>query len=232
MAVSKGTGQNEGVEFKHEMLRGIDAVLFDLDGSLVDSMWVWEAIDVEYLGRYGISLPQGLQYDIQGMSFTETAIYFKERFPIPESIEEIKAEWNRMAWDKYMYEVPLKEGVTEFLTLCGRSGIRLGIATSNSRELVENIASVHKLRDYFTCIVTGCDVVRGKPAPDIYLEAARQLEVSPRNCLVFEDIVQGIQAGKNAGMRVCAVEDAYSAGEREQKRALADYYIENYRDLL
>ncbi len=233
MVVSEDTARQKGKgERRHEMLCGIDAVLFDLDGSLVDSMWLWESIDVEYLGRYGISLPKGLQYDIQGMSFTETAIYFKERFPIPESIEEIKAEWNRMAWDKYMYEVPLKEGVAEFLTLCGKEGIRLGIATSNSRELVENIASVHKLRNYFTCIVTGCDVVRGKPAPDIYLEAARQLDVSPEKCLVFEDIVQGIQAGKSAGMRVCAVEDAYSSGEREEKRALADYYMDNYWELL
>ena len=224
-------GQENRQELKHEMLEGIDAVIFDLDGSLVDSMWVWKSIDIEYLGRFGIPLPEKLQYEIQGMSFTETAMYFKEHFPIPDSIEQIKEDWNRMAWDKYMYEVPLKCGIPEFLAACRDNGIKLGIATSNSRELVENIAGVHKLRDYFTCIVTGCDVVRGKPAPDIYLEAAKQLDVSPERCLVFEDIVQGIQAGKNAGMRVCAVEDTYSAGERDQKRVLADYYIEDYRSL-
>ncbi len=221
--------QGDRKKLRHEMLSGIDAVLFDLDGSLVDSMWVWKSIDIEYLGRFGIPLPEKLQYEIQGMSFTETAVYFKEHFPIPDSIEQIKAEWNKMAWDKYRYEVPLKSGIPEFLAACRDNGIQLGIATSNSRELAETIAEVHKLRDYFTCIVTGCDVVRGKPAPDIYLEAARQLGVSPERCLVFEDIVQGIQVGKNAGMRVCAVEDAYSAGEREQKRALADYYIEDYK---
>ncbi len=229
MAVSK---EETGQELRHEMLRGVDAVLFDLDGSLVDSMWVWKSIDVEYLGRFGISLPEGLQYEIQGMSFTETAAYFKEHFPIPDSIEKIKSDWNRMAWDKYTYEVPLKSGIPKFLSMCKENGIQLGIATSNSRELVENIAGVHKLRDYFTCIVTGCDVVRGKPAPDIYLEAAGRLGVAPKHCLVFEDIVQGIQAGKNAGMRVCAVEDAYSAKEREEKRALADYYIEDYWELV
>jgi len=217
---------------KHEMLRDIDAVLFDLDGSLVDSMWVWKAIDVEYLGRFGIPLPEGLQSKIQGMSFTETAMYFKEHFPIPDSLEQIKEDWNRMAWDKYMYEVPLKSGIPEFLNACRDNGIRLGIATSNSRQLVENIAGVHKLRDYFTCIITGSDVLRGKPSPDIYLAVAEQLGVSPERCLVFEDVVQGIQAGKNAGMRVCAVEDAYSAQEREAKRALADYYIEDYRELV
>lgn len=213
------------------MLKNIGAVIFDMDGSLVDSMWMWRAIDIEYLGRYGISLPENLQSEIEGMSFGETALYFKEHFPIPDSLEEIKQTWNRMAWDKYIYEVPLKKGIPEFLNGCRTHGIRLGIATSNSRELVENVAATHQLREYFTSIVTGSDVERGKPAPDIYLEAAGQLGILPSECLVFEDIVAGIQAGKNAGMRVCAVEDAYSAHDRERKKELADYYIEDYMDL-
>ena len=216
---------------RHEMLQDIDAVIFDMDGSLVDSMWMWRAIDIEYLGRYGIALPEDLQTKIEGMSFGETARYFKEHFPIPESTEEIMEEWNRMAWDKYIYEVPLKKGIPAFLTNCREYGIRLGIATSNSRELVENVASTHHLREYFTSIVTGCDVARGKPSPDIYLEAAKQLGVSPSRCLVFEDIIAGILAGKNAGMRVCAVEDAYSAHDRERKKELSDYYIHDYLNL-
>ena len=215
----------------HEMLRDIDAVIFDMDGSLVDSMWMWRAIDIAYLGKFGISLPENLQSEIEGMSFGETAVYFKEHFPIPDSLEEIKADWNRMAWDKYMYEVPLKQGIPEFLAGCSANGIKLGIATSNSRELVENVAKVHRLREYFTSIMTGCDVARGKPFPDIYLAVAEQLGASPGRCLVFEDIVAGIQAGKNAGMRVCAVEDYYSAQDREKKKRLADYYIEEYTGL-
>lgn len=210
------------------MLQDIEAVIFDLDGSLVDSMWMWQEIDIEYLSRFGIELPEDLQREIEGMSFSETAVYFKERFQIADSLEKMKADWNQMAWDKYMHEVPLKEGVYEFLCGCRDRGIRLGIATSNSRELVENIAAVHNLRDFFTCIMTGCDVAKGKPAPDIYLAVAKELHVEPSRCLVFEDIVPGIMAGKNAGMRVCAVEDAYSVQSREEKKASADYYIENY----
>nr|WP_300841015.1 HAD family phosphatase [uncultured Acetatifactor sp.] len=216
---------------KHKMLWDIDAVIFDMDGSLVDSMWLWKSIDIEYLGRYGIPLPEDLQSRIEGMSFSETAVYFKEHFDIPDSLEEIKASWNRMAWDKYMNEVPLKPGIPEFLNGCRENGIKLGIATSNSRELVENVAEVHNLRTYFTSIVTGCDVARGKPSPDIYLEVARQLEVVPARCLVFEDIVPGILAGKRAGMRVCAVEDAYSLQSRKEKKELADYYIDNFSKL-
>jgi len=213
---------------KAEMLRDIDAVIFDLDGSLVDSMWIWHEIDIAYLGRFGIGLPPDLQSKIEGMSFHETAVYFKEHFPIPDSLDEIEHTWNRMAWDKYMHEVPLKPGIPEFLEGCRERGIKLGIATSNSRQLVENIAAVHHLKDYFTCIVTGCDVERGKPSPDIYFAAAEGLKVSCERCLVFEDVLPGIRAGKNAGMKVCAVEDEYSVPARDAKKELADYYIEDY----
>lgn len=216
---------------KHKMLQNIDAVIFDMDGSLVDSMWMWRAIDIEYLGRFGIPLLESLQADIEGMSFRETALYFKEHFPIPNSVEEIMQTWNRMAWDKYIYEVPLKEGIPEFLKGCKENGIALGIATSNSRELAENVAQVHRLRDYFTCIVTGSDVEYGKPAPDIYLKAADELMAAPARCLVFEDIVAGILAGKNAGMRVCAVADAYSEPDADRKKILADYYIDDFFNL-
>lgn len=213
------------------MLKDIDAVIFDLDGSLVDSMWIWQEIDIAYLGKFGISLPENLQEQIEGMSFSETAEFFKERFRIPDPIQQIKNDWNAMAWEKYSHEVPLKEGVYEFLTHCRERKIRLGIATSNSRELVENIAGVHSLGEYFGCMMTGSDVERGKPAPDIYLAVARELGVKPDRCLVFEDIVPGIQAGKNAGMKVCAVEDAYSADQKERKQKLADYYIVDYHHI-
>lgn len=216
---------------KHKMLHNIDAVIFDLDGSLVDSMWMWEKIDIEYLGKFDIPLPDGLQSEIEGMSFSETAVYFKERFAIPDSLEKMKADWNQMAWDKYTHEVPLKPGVPEFLENCRRHNIQLGIATSNSRELVENIAEVHNLKDYFSCIMTGCDVAKGKPSPDIYLAVAKQLRVAPERCLVFEDIIPGIQAGKSAGMRVCAVEDEYSVHDKAAKEALADYYTDDYYNL-
>lgn len=210
----------------------IEAVIFDLDGSMVDSMWMWRAIDIEYLGRFGISLPNDLQACIEGMSFSETAVYFKERFQLPDDLDTIKAEWNNMAWDKYSHEVPVKDGVKELLQYCMEHGIKAGIATSNSRQLVENVVRTHHLERYFDCIMTGCDVAKGKPAPDIYLAVARELDVTPCNCLVFEDIIAGIQAGKAAGMRVCAVYDQYSEHQDTEKRALADYYTYHFRELM
>ena len=208
------------------------AFLFDLDGTLVDSMWIWKSIDIEYLGRYEIELPEDLQYCIEGMSFSETAVYFKERFSIPDSLEEMKADWNRMAWEKYTREVPLKSGIREFLALHRDRGVKMAVATSNSRELAEAVLATHGLTGFFDAIVTGCEVAHGKPWPDIYLEAAARLGVNAGECLVFEDVPMGIRAGKNAGMQVCAVEDAFSAGQDSEKRRLADYYISNYEQIL
>lgn len=214
-----------------DMLQNIQAVIFDLDGSLVDSMWMWKQIDIEYLGRYGLEVPKNLQRDIEGFSFSETAVYFKKRFDLPDSLEEIKADWNQMAWDKYTHEVPLKPGVKCFLDWCIAHQIKLGIATSNSRELVENVVAALGISDYFSCIMTGCDVGKGKPAPDIYLAVSECLKVIPEHCLVFEDIVPGIQAGLSAGMKVCGVEDEYSADQKEEKQRLAHYYIKDYYDI-
>lgn len=215
-----------------DILRETDAVIFDLDGSLVDSMWVWGEIDIEYLARFGYTVPPDLQPAIEGFSFFETAQYVKKRFALEDSLEQIMADWNAMAWDKYLYEVPLKPGAAEFLAVCRERKIRLGIATSNSRELVTNVADAHGLHDWFDCILTAGDVGRGKPAPDIYLEVARRLGVSCSRCLVFEDVVAGIQAGKAAGMRVCAVYDEAARQQDAQKRALADWYIQDYRELI
>lgn len=214
------------------MLKDIDAVIFDLDGTLVDSMWMWESIDREYLAKFGIELPKDLQSQIEGMSFTETATYFKKHFDLPDSLDQIKSDWNQMAWDKYVNEVPVKEGVISLLEYLHKNNIPAGIATSNSRELVDLIIEKHQLKGYFTSIRTSCEVAVGKPSPDIYLLVAKDFGVKPTRCLVFEDILVGIMAGRNADMKVCAVYDKYSDQDRKEKIKLADYYVNSISEVL
>lgn len=214
------------------MLQNIESIIFDLDGTLVDSMWVWDEIDIEFLSKRGLRLPPTYQKEIEGMSFTETAIYTKELFQLPESVEELKTIWNQMALEKYAKKVPLKPGVEMFLNDCREKEISMGIATSNSKELVDVVVKAHSLGDYIQVIVTSCEVAKGKPAPDVYLEAARRLCTSPEHCLVFEDVPMGILAGKNAGMKVCAVKDTFSEDQQKEKKELADYYISSYEDVL
>lgn len=216
------------------MLENIKAVIFDLDGTLVDSMWMWKEIDIEYLSEKGAVIPediQAFQEELEGMGFTETAIFFKKRFQIEDSLEEIKKTWISMAEEKYCHEVPLKAGIREFLEELKNRDIRIGISSSNSRELIEMVLKAHHIEKYFDCITTCCEVSNSKPAPDVYLKTAEGLHITPKACLVFEDVPMGIMAGKNAGMKVCAVDDLYSKKQEKDKRRLADYYIENYDEV-
>ena len=149
-----------------------------------------------------------------------------------KDLDEIKQNWQNMAMEKYCSEVPLKPGVEKFLPYLKEQGILMGIASSNDRILIEETMKSHEILQYFDCIVTACEVKKGKPAPDVYLKAAEKLGIAPEECLVFEDIEVGILAGKNAGMQVCAVEDAYSLPQKKEKRAAADYYITDYEQVI
>ena len=217
------------------MLKNIKAVLFDLDGTLVDSMWIWKSVDEEYFEKKGLVLSSdeidSFQQELEGMGFTETAVFFKKRFGIEDSLEEIKAAWISMATEKYCNEVPLKDGVKEFLEYLKKQQIPSAICSSNSIELIKMVLKAHEIDNYFTKMITCCDVSASKPAPDVYLAAAKALNVSPENCLVFEDVPMGILAGKNAGMRVCAVDDWFSRPQDAKKRELADYFIHSYEDI-
>jgi len=214
------------------MLENKDAVIFDLDGTLVDSMWIWPTVDIDYLAKYDLIMPPGFHQPMEGMSYTETAQYFLDTFPTLErSVEEIKQEWTEMAYDSYTTKVPLKPGAYEFVSGLKEQGFKCAIATSNGRELVNATLKALGILDFFDSICTACEVAAGKPAPDVYLKAAGDLQVDPAHCLVFEDIPNGIMAGRNAGMTVCAVEDDFSKELTLKKRQLAHYYIQSYDDI-
>ena len=214
-----------------KMLSGVRAVLFDLDGSLMDSMWMWKQIDIEYLGMHGKECSPTLQKDIEGLSIVEVAHYFKKNYGITDSIEDMIDTWNDMAFDKYSHEVNLKPGAMEFLNYCKDKDIKLGICSSNSSKLINAVLDAHKIKDRFGIIITGHDVSCGKPDPECYLTAAKALDVDLSTCLVFEDLVKGIEAGNNAKMRTCAVRDEYSEYQWKEKVEIADYYINDYYDI-
>lgn len=209
-------------------LKDIKAIIFDLDGTLVDSMWIWKQIDIDFLEKRSIVLPEDLQKEIEGKSFTETAQYFIKRFELLECIEEIQSEWNEMARRFYAERIPLKEGVKQFLMNAKLHGIKMGIGTSNSRELLLEVIKAHQIEDFFGTIRTSCEVDRGKPFPDIFLKVAEDLGVLPSECLVFEDTHAGVLAAKNAGMKVVAIYDELSEPYTDVIKDSADYYIDNF----
>lgn len=215
------------------MIEHIQAVIFDIDGTLVDSMGVWHEIDIEYFGLLGIPMPPTLQKDIEGMSFTETAVYFKDTFQLAEkTVDDIKLDWIRMAHEKYLYEIKAKPGAKEYMKFLKEKGMKIGCATSNHKTLAQAALQPHGFSGKVDSIRTACEVNKGKPAPDIYLKVAEDLGVDPKNCLVFEDIPNGMRAGKAAGMTVIGVEDSHSTKYAEEIHSICDYYIKDYYEML
>lgn len=215
------------------MLEEIKGVIFDMDGTLIDSMWVWEEVDVDYVKRYQLVEPEGFYEAIEGMSFTDVAKYYKKTFPqIRDSVEQIKADWMEMGYRLYRDEVELKSGVKEFLEELKKRGIKIGIATSNDCDMTEMVLEARGILQEFDAICTSDEVKIGKPSPDVYLKAAEDLGVDPKDCLIFEDVPAGLMAGKSAGMKTCAVADKFSEDQIEKKRALADYFIQDYFEVL
>jgi HAD superfamily hydrolase (TIGR01509 family) len=214
------------------MLDNIKGTIFDLDGTLVDSMWVWSQIDVDYLKIKGYSIPGDLRNEISHLSFSQTAVYFKQRFNLDDSIEEILDDWHRMAFNHYSNNVKLKLGVKDFLNHLKSFDIKIGLATSNSVPLLEACLKNNGIYDYFDSITTTDEVSNGKNCPDVYLLAADKLGIKPKDCLVFEDILPAIKGAKVAKMKVIAVKDDECLNSKEELLKYADKYIYSFNELL
>ena len=214
------------------MLKDIEAAIFDLDGTLLDSMWIWEQIDVDYLSQRGYEVPNNLKDEINHLSFQKTADYFKKRFNIEESIEEIQQSWNNMAYTHYNTDIVLKPGVITFLKYLKENGIKIGLATSNSTELLTSGLRSTGIEKYFDKITITDEVKKGKNNPDVYLLAAKKLGVDPTKCIVFEDILEAVNGAKLANMKVVAVYDKAAEYQKEMLTSVADKYITDFTELI
>lgn len=214
------------------MLTNIKGAIFDLDGTIVDSMWVWSQLDIDYLQAKGYTMPEDLRNEISHLSFHQTAVYFKEKFNLTDSIEKILNDWHNMSFNYYEKKVKLKPGVKDFFKLLKSKKIKIALATSNSLPLLEACLKNNGVYDYFDSITTTDEVSNGKNFPDVYLLAAKKLRIKSENCIVFEDILPAIKGAKAADMKVIAVKDDECPNSKEDLLKHADGYIDSFLDLL
>jgi HAD superfamily hydrolase (TIGR01509 family) len=195
----------------------IDAVVFDMDGVIVDSEQVWDDVRENYTHDVGGRYTASATRDMMGMSSLEWSRYMAEVLGVPGTPDEINAAVVALMLERYGESPPLISGAVDAVRRIA-AGWPLAIASSSNPELIEVVLRSAGLEHAFPVIVSSQEVARGKPAPDVYLEAARRLDVAPARCAAVEDSHNGIRAAKAAGMRVLAVPNPHFPPDDEALR--------------
>jgi HAD superfamily hydrolase (TIGR01509 family) len=182
----------------------VEAVVFDLDGVLVDSEEIWDKARRTLALERGFPWPESAQREMMGMSSAEWSRYMHERVGLPESPQEISAEVVRRLEDLYREQLPLFEGAVGAVERMAER-FRLGLASSSNRPIIELVLELAEIGDRFETTVSSEEVGRGKPAPDVYLEALRRMEVAPGHAAAIEDSTNGILSAHAAGMLIVCV---------------------------
>jgi HAD superfamily hydrolase (TIGR01509 family) len=207
----------------------IEAVVFDMDGVLIESEEIWDAIREAYVRERGGRYDAEVQRAMMGMSSTEWSLYLHETAGVPDEPEEINAEVVRRMLEAYREHLPLIPGAVDAVKRLAER-YPLAVASSSNRPLIDAVLEVAGLAPYFTATVSSEEVPRGKPAPDVYLEAARRLAVAPERCAAVEDSHGGIRAAKAAGMLVIAFPNPTYPPD-EESLAQADVVIRSLDEL-
>ena len=196
--------------------------IFDIDGTLLDSMGLWADVDASFLRKRNIAEAPDYSKAIISMNLGEAAIYTIERFGLRENADDIVREWKAMAASAYESSIEMKPYAKEYLDAIRTRGLKMAVATSLPAELYTPALSAHGLMGYFTAVCSTEDVKRGKTHPDVYLYAAEKLGAALPDCIVFEDILTAVRSAKRAGTTVYAMYDAASAADWPQMAKEAD----------
>jgi HAD superfamily hydrolase (TIGR01509 family) len=207
----------------------IEAVVFDLDGVIVDSEQVWDDVRERLVRERGGSWSETAQADMMGMSSPEWSLYLHEKLGLEEPPEELSDEVVRRMLARYREELPLLDGAVAAVRRVA-TGFPLAVASSSNRPLIETVLETAGLAGHFGVVVSSEEVARGKPAPDVYLEAARRLGVAPARCAAVEDSSNGLRSAHAAGMRVLAIPNAHYPPAADAL-ALADVVLGSLEEL-
>lgn len=206
--------------------------VFDADGTLLDTMQVWRNLGELYLRKRGITPEEGLSAKIWPLSYEQGCEYIRKHYGLKESVREIQEGISRLIEGFYRNEAPLKPGVREFLEILGRKNIHMVIATSGDRELLNAALIRNRIAGYFDAVFTCTDLNTDKHHTKIFMACAEALGLMPENIAVFEDSLFAIETAKNAGFLTIGVYDTSSIHVRQSIIDTADYYLDDWRDIL
>ena len=207
----------------------IKGAIFDLDGTLLDSMFIWDTIGEEYLRSLGKEPHEDLKETFMTLTLEEAAVYYREHYGVTLSVKEIVDGVNAMVEQTYRTKVTLKPGIAEYLAWLKENGVRMCVATVTDRYLVEETLERLGVRHYFSEIFTCAEVGFGKDKPIIYQKALEHLETEKRDTYVFEDMLFALNTAKTDGFPTVGVYDRHEVHQDELKE-LADYYVLDFTD--
>ena len=213
-------------------IKNFKGAIFDLDGTLLDSMHIWHDVDVEFFRRRNLPLTTDYIEIIKNMHLPAAAVYTKEKYNLKESADEIVGEWLQLCAESYLTNVDLKPGVYDYLKNLHDNGIKMAFATASEKVVCEQTLKNHGIFDFFTDFAYVSEINIGKTEPDIYLLASERIGIPPEDCIVFEDIIEGIRSASKGGFITCGVFDKSSAKDECEIREIADYYIKSFNELL
>lgn len=205
----------------------ISCAIFDFDGTLFDSMYIWDNVGELYLRSLGKEPKPSLREDVKTMSLYQSACYLKQEYDLPISIEEIITGINQTIEHFYIHEILPKRGVVDFLEQMKKAQVPMCIATASDRYQIESALCRCKMEHYFDAIFTCSEVGHGKDEPVIYQMATALFGADHSNTLVFEDALHAIQTAKADGFMVVAVFDS-SEKQQDEIRAISDHYMKDF----
>lgn len=206
-----------------------NAAIFDLDGTILDSMDVWEHIDIQFLKKRNLPVPENYVTEICARSFEEAAQYTIDLFGLQETVEGIIEEWNNMAVEEYSNHVGLLPYALDYLLCLKEHGIKLAVATGLPEKLYIPCLKNNSILELFDALCSTDEVQRGKEYSDVFELAARKLGVAPEHCIVFDDVLPAIKSAKAASMLAGGIYDKYSADQRTEIERIADIYLLDFR---
>ena len=204
--------------------------IFDVDGTLLDSMGIWYDLDERFLQMHGIAVTEDLSKKLKEFSLQQSAEFLKREFHLPDTVPQIMEQISKMVEEEYFYHIPLKPGVEEYLAQLKKHGVRMCVATASEYEHVSRALERLGVDNYFEFILTCTEIGYGKDSPNIFRMAAERLGAEPREVTVYEDALYALRTARAAGFRTAAVYDRHMASDWGDACAQSDFQILEYQE--
>lgn len=212
-------------------IKNIQGAIFDLDGTILDSMHIWSDIGLLFLKNKGIEAPEGIEDEFTKMSMVQAAEYYIKNIDPTATVMEIVNEVNSLVQGFYFNEVIKKDGVKEFLEFLKNRNVKMCVATATDKHLVERALERNGIREYFSEIFTCGSVGSGKDSPVIYDVALKHLGTPKETTFVFEDALYAIETANKAGYNILGIKDISEKADPEIVKKLCNYYINDYSEI-